>query len=107
ANLDLFRSAERPVLFWRTGELQQNRPTDFAKVGRDLEKIGKDLAAVGAEINKVKTETPRAAELRKKEADLKQMDADLKEVQTRIVEGWKFERARDTLALPEAKKVAL
>ncbi|MSQ93515.1 MAG: hypothetical protein EXR98_03040 [Gemmataceae bacterium] len=104
--LDLFQSADLPILFWRSAELPPIRPADYDRIVKDLDKVAADLAKVATELKEIK-DTNKAVGLKKKEADLKQTQADLQEVMARVSEGWKFDETRRTKALPRAQSVAM
>lgn len=103
--LDLFTSADMPILFWRSAELPPNRPSDFDRVVRDLQKVTGDLAKIDADLNLLK-DNDKTAALKKKQTELKMTETDLKEILSRVTLGWKFEEARKTIALPRAKAIA-
>jgi hypothetical protein len=123
--LYLYKTAERPILFWRTAEINATRLTDYDKIVNDLktlEDLRKTRARLATLEKDLKTEKDKRtidklkseeAELKKKEEELKRNEAsltkaepDLKEILRRVTDGWKFERARKEEALPAAQKVA-
>ncbi len=103
--LDLFPSADLPILFWRSAELPPNRPADFDKVARDLQKTTEELKKIAADLQGAK-DIDKTNALKKKQAELTATEADLQEIVTRVTVGWKFEEARRTVALPQANSVA-
>jgi hypothetical protein len=100
--LKLYETAERPILFWRTVEINANRPADYKKVITDLQQFGVKKAKLEEELKK----NPSNALAREQVAVLKKEQADLQLILDRVTEGWKFERARKDEALPYAKTVA-
>ena len=115
--LQLFKSAPRPILFWRTDEKTANPPTDYNKIVNDLktldelrdvragvavlESLGHVFGIAGSE----KGLKDREVKLRDNEIALAKSEGDSRFVESRVIEGWKYERARGT-ALPKAKEIA-
>jgi hypothetical protein len=50
--LDLFKTAARPILFWRTAEILANRPANYDKIGKDIEEFKAERAKIDAELAK-------------------------------------------------------
>ena len=42
--LELYKTAAKPILYWRSAELPAQRPADYDQIGRDLKKIENDIA---------------------------------------------------------------
>ena len=103
--LDLFRTAARPILFWRTAEIGANRPGSYDQIGREIEETKAELAKINAELKDKKEKSEKSYLLQSKKVEKEQALADLKMIEDRIVQGWKVEQARKA-ALPEAKKAA-
>ena len=102
----LFITATKPMLFWRTTESAPVRYSDYDRqLVREYGKFNADLAVVLKDKEQEKS-ADALARLNERETDLKSKLADLEEVAKRIVDGWKFERARTTEALPDARKLA-
>ena len=70
--LDLFKDAEKPILFWRTGERIPERPSDYADIERNLKKYQADYIKAGDQAKKMEAITAELIVLRKTQADLKQ-----------------------------------
>jgi hypothetical protein len=114
-SLQLYKTAERPILFWRTAEINATRPTDYNKIVNELKHLSEIPAKLASIDAKLKTEKNDKAiadlkskkdKLKRDEAFLKKSDADLKLILSRVTEGWKFNRARSDEALPTARKFA-
>ncbi|MBI2807942.1 MAG: hypothetical protein HYX68_23405 [Planctomycetes bacterium] len=105
-NFDLFKTADRPILFWRTAELPPNRPSDLAKVSADLKRFEKRLAGFQKAMTTEK-DAGKLDELRRQADDARKAAADLREMLARVTEGWQFEEARKIKALPKAKAIAI
>jgi hypothetical protein len=123
--LQLYRTAELPILFWRTAEINATRPTDYNKIVNDLKTL-EELRKTRARLADIEKALPKEkdkqtfdklkfeeAELKEKErglkrnaAELTRAEPDLKEILRRVTEGWKFERARNE-ALSAARNIAV
>jgi hypothetical protein len=101
-NLDLFKTAGQPILFWRSSDISSKRQADYDGIAKELVRLKGDVAKLEEQFKK-KADNQTNEELRKKQAEVK----DVEDLQTRIVEGWKFDQARSTKAIPEAKELAL
>jgi hypothetical protein len=123
--LYLYKTAERPILFWRTAEINAIRLTDYDKIVNDLKtledvrktrarlatvekdlKTAKDKQAIDKLKNEEAELKKREEELKRNEASLTKAEPELKEILSRVTDGWKFERARKEEALPAAQKIA-
>jgi hypothetical protein len=104
---ELFNTAAKPILFWRTGDLPAIRIGDYAKIEKDMKKAATELAALDAEIKTHAKNALKISELYAKRAEVLKTEADLKDIQDRIIQGWKLEQAREKEVLPRAKEVAL
>jgi hypothetical protein len=81
--LDMFKDAEKPILFWRTGERIPERPVDYADIERNLKKYQADWVKAGDQAKKMEAVVGKLIELRKKQAELKKAqgkEADLKQI---------------------------
>ena len=96
--LDLFKSAARPILFWRTAEIPANRPSNYDQIGREIDEIKGELAKLDKELAAKKDTKGKHALLKSKKAEKEHALADLKMIQDRIVHGWKLEQARKLAA---------
>jgi hypothetical protein len=82
-DLDLFKDAEKPILFWRTGERIPERPGEYADIERNLKKYQADWIKAGEQAKKMEGVSAKLNELRKKQAELKKAkdkDAELKQI---------------------------
>ncbi len=70
-DLDLFKDAEKPILFWRTAERIPERPIDYAEIDRNLKKYRADWDKFGNQAKKMEEVSAEMAALRKQQADLK------------------------------------
>jgi hypothetical protein len=80
---DMFKHAEKPILFWRTAERIPERPSDYAEIDRNLKKYQADWVKFGNEAKKMETVSAQLVELRKKQAELKKAqgkEAELKKI---------------------------
>ncbi|MBM3994766.1 MAG: hypothetical protein FJ303_11520 [Planctomycetes bacterium] len=118
-SLDLFRTAQKPMLYWRTAVIPARRENDYRKIVDDLraiddlrraraglvilETLGRALGIDGPE----KLLRDRAAQIAVNEAQLEKDEADFRFIENRVFEGLKFKRAREEAALPHAKALAL
>jgi hypothetical protein len=98
----MYKTAPKPILFWRTGEIAAHRPADFAQAKSDLQAQTDAIARLEKELKQKHQDDTVQAKL----DEAKRKEADLKYVIDRVTEGWKMKRARDEAALPYAKTVA-
>ncbi|MBI3824158.1 MAG: hypothetical protein HY289_15935, partial [Planctomycetes bacterium] len=114
--LALYKTAAMPILFWRTDEINPERRGDYKQVIEDLKQLGDELKQAGDQ------RTTLLDELKKKPGDVAvqnklysvdnqiagatKKQSDLQDVRKRVIDGWKFKRARDEQALPHAKKIS-
>jgi hypothetical protein len=103
--LHLYKTAERPILFWRTAEITATRLADYGKIVNDLAKTRAKLTAIEKDLKQEK-DKQAIDKLKNEEVELKKKEGDLKDILKRVTDGWKFERARKEEALPEAQKIA-
>jgi len=106
-NFELFNTASKPILFWRTGETAALRVGDYAKIEKELKKFAGELSKIEEDLKANAKDSFKVNELNSKRAEVLKTEADYKEIQARIVEGWKFDQAREKSVLPRAKEVAL
>jgi hypothetical protein len=113
--LQLYKTAAKPILFWRTTEVNATRPNDYQKIVKDLKDLQKIPAKLAAIDAKLKTEKDQKTiselktqqdKLKRDETFLKKLEPDWKLILQRVTDGWKFERARKDAALPTAQKIA-
>lgn len=69
--LDLFKDAEKPILFWRTGERVPERPTDYADIDRNLKKYQAEEVKLGEAATKMEELSVKLIDLRRKQVELK------------------------------------
>jgi len=74
-DLDLFKDAENPILFWRTVERIPERPSEYGEIERNLKKYRDDWVKTGAEAEKMEKVSADLDALRKKKADLEKAKA--------------------------------
>jgi hypothetical protein len=88
-DLDLFKDAEKPILFWRTAERIPERPSDYAEIERNMKKFQADGLKAGNQAKKMEENSAQLAKLRKQHAELekaKGKEADLKKI-TDVIAG--------------------
>ncbi len=81
--LDMFKDAEKPILFWRTAERIPERPADYGDIDRNLKKYQAEYVKVGEQAKKMEEVSSKLDALRKKEAELKKApgkEAELKQI---------------------------
>ncbi|HZZ77396.1 MAG TPA: hypothetical protein VFE62_02695 [Gemmataceae bacterium] len=73
---DMFKYADKPILFWRTAERIPVRPSEYADIERDVKKFKIDEAKTAKELKAMDEVGGRISELRKQQAELKKSKAD-------------------------------
>jgi hypothetical protein len=102
-NLQLYKNATLPILFWRTAEINAYRPTDYKQLIAEVNQYKAELAKID---ERLKNKPKDAGDLQRQQATLKKKEADLQFILDRVTEGWKTDRARTDKALPKARELA-
>ena len=94
----------------KQSQVLRKKVDELRKAKADAQKVqatAKDLDSVMASLKNAEKEAGGPADLlRKKLTGLQDEENDLKEIERLVIDGWKFEQARNTQALPKAKDIA-